>query len=321
MRRILWVLGLTAGLLGDVSAQQEPLFTQFMFNKMALNPGYAGSFESPEISAVYRNQWMGLEGAPNTQVISYHQPLLNNRVGIGGNLGRSSIGISRTLTLDANYAYRIALRRGYLGLGLQASIRHLYQNWNDPRLITTDNASTDQAIPDEPLTKILPNLGFGAYYTGTNWYVGLAVPRLLTNNIDFADAGGVLSREVQHVNLMSGITFEFGEDAKDFDFTPQVLLKYVPNAPFDAELNLSVLALQKFHTGLTYRSGGEKGGYGESIGAMVGLQATEKLFFCLSYDIGLTRLRRYNNGSAEATLRYWINPPEGTIVVDPRRPR
>jgi type IX secretion system PorP/SprF family membrane protein len=279
MKRILWVLGLTAGLHGDVWAQQEPLFTQFMFNKMALNPGYAGSFESPEITAVYRNQWMGLEGAPNTQVISYNQPLLNNRVGIGGNLGRSSIGISRTLTLDANYAYRIALRRGYLGLGLQASIRHLYQNWNDPRLITTDNASTDQAIPAEPLTKIIPNLGFGAYYTGTNWYVGLAVPRLLTNNIDFADAGGVLSREVQHVNLMSGITFEWGEDAKDFDFTPQVLLKYVPNAPFDAELNLSVLTLQKVHTGLTYRSGGEKAVTARASGRWWGCRRPRNYFF------------------------------------------
>lgn len=88
-------------------AQQDLQYTQFMFNKMAYNPAYAGSFESPTLTAIYRKQWIGLEGSPETQVLSYNQRMLNNRVGIGGTLTRSVIGITRNITLDVPYAYQI----------------------------------------------------------------------------------------------------------------------------------------------------------------------------------------------------------------------
>ena len=93
-------------------------------------------------------------------------------------------------------------------------------------------------------------------------------------------------------------------------------------ARFDADLNVSVLLKDKFYGGLTYRTGGDTNGVGESVDVLLGMQATENLFFCLSYDIGLTRLRKYNSGSVEATLRWWFNPPapEGTERVDPGRP-
>jgi len=299
------------------AAQQEGMYTQFMFNKMAYNPGYAGSYESEALTAIYRNQWMGLDGAPNTQILSYNQSVLRNRVGIGGNLVRHSIGISRTITLDVAYAYRIAFKRGYLGIGLQASMRHFYQNWADPRLITSQPISTDPSVPADPQSKLLPNFGFGAYYIGNKynkekWYFGIAAPRIVSNNIDFAETGEPFSREVQHLNAMGGINFDLNEDAQ---LTPQVLLKYAFGAPFDADINLSLLLNQKIYGGLTYRTGGDTNGAGESVDVLLGLQATEKLFFCLSYDIGMTRLRKFNNGSVEATIRWYFNPPQGSGVT------
>ncbi len=294
------------------SAQQELQYTQFMFNKMAYNPGYAGSFESPTLVAVYRQQWLGFDGAPNVQALSYNQPLLNNRVGVGANLVRASLGITRMLTLDVAYCYRIPLRRGYLGIGLQASLRHLYQDWTDERLHTS--RPDDPAVPLEPKSKLVPNFGAGLFYNGPNWYAGLAAPRLVSNNIDFAENGGILSRESQHLNAMAGVNFPISED---FELSPQVLVKYVSNAPVDADINVSVMLKRKFYGGLTYRTGGETNGAGESIDALLGMQVTENLFFCLSYDIGLTQLRKYNNGSIEATLRWYFNPPEGGEIVDP----
>ncbi len=294
------------------SAQQELQYTQFMFNKMAYNPGYAGSFESPTLVAVYRQQWLGFDGAPNVQALSYNQPLLNNRVGVGANLVRASLGITRMLTLDVAYCYRIPLRRGYLGIGLQASLRHLYQDWTDERLHTS--RPDDPAVPLEPKSKLVPNFGAGLFYNGPNWYAGLAAPRLVSNNIDFAENGGILSRESQHLNAMAGVNFPISED---FELSPQVLVKYVSNAPVDADINVSVMLKHKFYGGLTYRTGGETNGAGESIDALLGMQVTENLFFCLSYDIGLTQLRKYNNGSIEATLRWYFNPPEGGEIVDP----
>ena len=96
----LHLLILFLGFVFVASAQQEQMYTQFMFNKLAYNPGYAGSFVSPTLTAIYRNQWMGLEGSPKVMALSYTQPLLNNRVGIGGNIIRQSIGINTNLTVD-----------------------------------------------------------------------------------------------------------------------------------------------------------------------------------------------------------------------------
>lgn len=300
-----------------LQAQQDVLYTQFMFNKLAYNPGYAGDFDSPELVAIYRNQWMGLEGAPNTQIISYNQRILNNRVGLGGNLSRSSIGISTSLTFDVTYAYRVPFKRGMLSFGLQPSVRYLRQNWADSRIRVVDQ--NDNAIPVEPSSKYLPNMGAGIYYHGyKGWYAGLAVPRLVANNIDFSDFGVDISREVQHINAMGGITFKL---SKEVSLTPQFLLRYAFNAPFDADINLMMSTMmlnKKFYLGTTYRVGGDTNGAGESVDAMLGIQATENLLMCLSYDIGLTRLRKFNNGSIEATVRWYFNPPadldEGAII-------
>ncbi len=301
----------------SVAAQQEQQYTQFMFNKLAYNPAYAGTFESPTLTAIYRNQWMGIDGAPQTQILSYNQRAAANRLGVGANLVRNTVGISRTITLDVPYSYRIPLRRGVLGIGLQFNIRQLYQNWADPRL--NPSQKFDNAIPTDAQNKLLVNFGVGIFYSGYKWFGGVSLPRIKDNNIDFSDLEGVISREVRHFNAMGGLTFT---PTSEVSITPQMLLKYVPGAPFDADLNVSVLLKDKFYGGLTYRTGGDTNGVGESVDVLLGMQATENLFFCLSYDIGLTRLRKYNSGSVEATLRWWFNPPapEGTERVDPGRP-
>jgi type IX secretion system PorP/SprF family membrane protein len=316
MRSILFITGILSFTL-PLFSQQEQQYTQFMFNKLAYNPGYAGSFESPTLTAVYRGQWLGLEGAPGTQMISYSQATLNNRIGLGGNLVRHTIGISRTITADVAYSYRIALKRGYLGVGLQPSMRQIRQDWTDPRLRGSQPLLTDIAIPTEPKTKVVFNLGFGLFYTGDKWYIGAAVPRIVQNNIDFAEFGGILSREERHINAMGGFSFDLAEGV---ELTPQVLLKYVNNTPFDADFNLSLLLKRKFYSGFTYRLGGDTNGSGESLDLLAGVQATKNLFICASYDIGLTSLRKFHNGSAEVIARWWFNVPEGEDILDPRYP-
>lgn len=301
----------------SVSAQQEQMYTQFMFNKLAYNPGYAGSFVSPTLTAIYRNQWMGLDGAPKAMSLSYSQPLLNNRVGLGGNINRQSIGINTNLTIDIAYAYRIEMKRGTLAVGLQASMRNIRQNWADLRIRPIDQ--NDPGIPIDPKSKFVPNFGAGVYYNAytERWYAGLALPRIVSNSIDFSEFGDILSREVQHINAMGGVKFK---PTEDLDLTPQVLLRYAIGAPFDAEMNLSAMLYKKFYGGLTYRVGGDTNFAGESVDVALGFQAIDKLFFCFSYDIGLTRLRKHHFGSLEATVRWWINPPDEVGPVKPARP-
>lgn len=295
------------------AAQQEATFSQFMYNKLAYNPGYAGSFESPTLTIHDRHQWVGFDGALNSQRIDYTQPALNRRVGLGAAMSRVEIGITRTITFEASYAYRVAFRRGYLGIGLQAGMRHFLQNWNDPRLEATQG--NDNAIPPGAVNnKFLPNFGVGVFYTGYKFYAGLAVPRLLKNNIDFSDIDEKISEEVPHLNAMAGIDFKPADDIK---LTAQTLLRYVKGAPFDADFNLTAGFKGKFYTGATYRTGGD--GLGESFVPSLGIQATDKLFFNLSYDLALSRLRTQQAGTFEVSLRWWFSPPAagGTTTTAP----
>lgn len=315
--RKLYIVPLAILFTLTATAQQEQMYTQFMYNKLAYNPGSAGSFVSPTLTAVYRHQWIGLEGAPNAQVVSYTQPLLNNRVGLGGTISRQQIAITTNITFDIAYAYRLELKRGTFAVGLQASMRNFRQNWGDDRIRAVDNL--DPAIPVQPRSKFLPNFGAGVYYAAYHdkWFAGLAIPRLVRNSIDFSEFGTEFSREVQHINAMGGMTFK---PDKDLTITPQVLFRYAIGAPFDAEANVSALLKHKFLGGLTYRVGGDTNGLGESLDVMLGIQATDNLFLCLSYDIGLTRLRKFNNGSVEACVRWWFTPPGVITTIESDTP-
>ncbi len=302
---------------GSLWAQQENTLTQFMYNKLAFNPAYAGSYASPVVTVINRHQWIGIEGAPNTQAVSYCQPVLSNHFGVGVNLSRSEITINRHLTAEVSYAYQIALPRGYLGIGIQASMRHFRQNWNDPRIVTSQPGSIDVALPTGVQGKIVPNFGTGVFYTAPRWYAGASIPRLVDNNIDFSEQGMGVSRERWHLNVMSGGAFAISEQ---IELVPQFLFRYVRYAPPDLDINLMVDVRRRFLGGVSYRAGGDQRDFGESIDLMAGAFATPNLMFMLSYDIGLTRLRNFNKGSVEATFRWIINPPQGNDAVSPDRP-
>ena len=300
-------------LASAVSAQQEPQYTQFTFNQLSYNPAYAGSFISPTLTAIYRNQWMGIKGSPKTQILSYSMPMAGENLGLGLNLRRHTAAITRSVTVEIAYCYRIKLQRGHLGIGVMPSVRSFSQNWADPDLYASTPAGTDQGIPTQAATKWLANIGGGVYFSNEKWYAGIGVPRIIQLKTDFSEFGNedAISREVLHFNAMGGVNFDPNEDLR---LSPQLLIKYVPNAPVDVEANFSALLRQRFYGALGYRVGGDVHGLGESIDLLLGMQATEKLFFCLSYDFGLTRLQRYSSGSLEATVRWWFNPPAGGSI-------
>ncbi len=305
-----------ASLFLIVSAQQEQQYTQFMYNKLGLNPGYAGSHEAMCLTGVYRQQWMGLEGAPATQLLSFNMPLSNMRAGLGVNLVRNTIGISTRVSLDASYAYRLRLGQGMLGIGLQGSIRSIRQNYADDRLVATQNILIDGAIPDGEKSKVVPNFGAGLYYQGRNYYVGLSAPRLLANNIDFNDAGTIIGREVLHMFLMAGVVFDVSESVQ---LKPQILLKYAKNSPFDADINLMAIFAKKYSAGVTYRLGGSTvSGGGESIDFLLAAQILDNLLLGVSYDMTLSELKDYNNGGIEVVLRYCLGSSEGDEIINPR---
>lgn len=296
-------------------AQQEQHYTQFMFNKLAINPAYAGSNDAACLTGIYRNQWMGIEGAPKTQMLSFNMPIMNQKVGVGANLIRNTIGIQQRITIEGDYAYRFRLDRGILAAGISASIRFLNNDYTDSSLKATQPITTDGSIPTSEQSKVVPNFGMGLYYHTDKFYIGLSAPRILQNNIDFDDVSTVIDKEVAHLFLMTGFVVELNDN---IDLKPQLLLKYASNSPFDADLNVMAIIKDKYSAGLTYRLGGSTTGVGESIDIVAAAQLTDNFLFGLSYDITLSELKDYNSGSLEAVLRYCFGNSEGEDIINPR---
>lgn len=294
--------------------QQERQYSQFMYNKLAINPAFAGSMSSTSFSALYRNQWLGFEGSPVTQTISANVPLFDQRVGIGANLIHSTIGISEMWTLSGMYAYRLPLGNGFISGGLEASLRYYGVNYNDGRLYADQDLALDHAVVEDNLSKFVPNVGLGAYYSDQQFFIGMSVPRILSSNIDFTNAV-LASREVQHFYLMTGYSLELAEE---LFLTPQLNLKFAKNSPISADVNVMFDIMQKFNAGVSYRTGGIRSLYGESIDILGGFRIKQRLFLGLAYDIPVGELGRYNNGSMELMLRYQMPDEFGTNVQNPR---
>ena len=305
MRKILLfsifiALGLSA------TAQQEAQYTQFMYNKLAYNPAYAGSLGATTATGIVRSQWLGLEGAPKSQVFNIDAPLYDNRVGIGLNLARTTIGIATNYNADISYAYRVPLGKGNIGVGLQGSIRSFNANYNDERLISTQGTTFDASIPVGQQNKMTPNFGAGVYYKEDKLYVGFSVPRLLENNIDFSEDATVISQSLRHFYLMGGYLFDVKENVQ---LQPQMLIKYAQNSPLDVDLNVNAIFMNKYMVGATYRVGGSSRGLpAESIDILFSTQVNEHFLFGIAYDVTVSELRDYSSGSIEAMVRYSFGP-------------
>jgi type IX secretion system PorP/SprF family membrane protein len=315
--RFLTILLFWCCVLPSLFAQQEEQFTQFMHYKLGLNPAYAGAAGGISFAALTRNQWLGLNGAPQTQLVSFSMPAWGENVGLGANILRQTIGVSSNYSLETAYSYRIPAPRGYLNLGLQASARMIRTDFS--KLNGTQPIEQDPVLPTTLQSRLVPNFGAGLYYYTDNFYMGVSVPRLIQNNIDLNDDGGIISREVRHTYLMTGFIVTLSDVIK---LQPQALFKYVQGTPFDADINASLIFMDKFITGISYRTGGSKEkGLGESVSLMFSAQVAGRMLAGFSYDASLSELRRYSNGSLEVVLRFFLEgkaASPGTSVDDPR---
>jgi len=304
-------------MFGGISmAQQDVMLTQFMYNKLSINPAYAGHDDYTNLNLTYRDQWNGLPGAPNTQLASVNLPLIRKSVGVGFDLQRQSIGISNKTSLSLKYAYKFFFEKSNLSLGMSVTGKRYAFDFTDDRLIAIQGLNIDPSIPDQAVSSFLMNIGLGAYLSGDNYYVSLSTPGLLNSDIDF-DENDSDSEEVSHVYLMGGATFPV---ADRIDFTPQILFKYAANTPFDIDLNLGLTLDEKYTAALAYRFGGATGDVGESIDVLLGLQLTEKLLLGFSLDFTLSKLRTYDNGSIELVVGYAFRDGKmgGARMINPR---
>lgn len=301
---------------GPLQAQQQPLHTMFMYNKLLVNPAYAGYHDHVCLSAIVREQWLGFEGAPKTQSLSFNAPLSSQRIGIGANLQRQSIGVSSSTTFDGIYDYRVPLGNGTLSLGVQASARFLQVDYSDPSVRTVQDINIDPGVDAISDSKFLANVGAGIYYSTPAFYFGISSPRLMDSDIDFEVNNLFTAREQAHYYLMTGVALKLNHR---ISFVPQVMFRYTEAAPLDIDLNLSFRWWEDYSAGISFRKGGVDNQALESIDLMASAKILRGLRLGAAYDLTMSELKRYSDGSIEVMLIYCFGEPtKAATFVNPR---
>jgi type IX secretion system PorP/SprF family membrane protein len=282
-------------LLATVSwgvAQQYPVFSQYYFNELVLNPAYAGNHVQLSLTAMYRNQWVNFPGAPKTFSVSGHSSLAKNKVGVGLMGNHDEIGSYKNEHIYASYAYKIHFPNATLSMGLQAGINLLGADYSKLDLQNPGDAAFYNII-----NTVKPNFGAGLFYTKKNFFIGFSVPFILNNKIANSVEGllGQL-REARYYFLRSGVVFPLGKMEK-VKMNPSILIRTQEGQPLSLDINNAFIFYDVFSAGVSYRSG-------DSFITFIDLKISEKWHFGYSYDWTQSDLNRFSNGTHEFMLNY-----------------
>lgn len=274
-----------------IYAQQDAQYTQYMYNPMNINPAYAGSRDVLSIFGMHRTQWVGLEGAPVTNVFALHSPLKNPRIGLGFSVVNDRIGPSDENSISVDFAYRIPVsEESILSFGLKTTANLL--NVDYTKLDIFD--PTDGEFQNNIDNRFSPNFGAGIYLYSESYYLGVSVPNFLETEYYDDNNRSSLAKERMHYYVMGGYVFDLNSDLK---FKPAILSKIVSGAPLQIDLTANFMFHDKFILGGAYR-------WDAAVSLMAGFQISDKLLIGYSYDMETTKLANYNSGSHELFLRF-----------------
>ncbi|RED98983.1 PorP/SprF family type IX secretion system membrane protein [Marinoscillum furvescens] len=279
---ILLVIGLAA------SAQQEYMFTQYMFNGLAINPAYAGSHEALSVTAMHRDQWVGMDGAPSTQTLAVHSPIRQKHIAVGALFVRDQIGVTTDHTLFGSYAYKIDHHNYHLSFGLQAGFSMFNNDLSNVQLTNQD----DQRFYGNGESAFLPNAGVGVYFYLPQFYAGLSVPQLFTNK--YSENSDRIAGQVRHYFLTVGAVFPISRNVK---WKPNLMMRAADRSGFGLDINSSFLFNDIVWIGASYR-------HQESVDIIFELQLSAHFRFGYAYDISTNGLNNANAGSHELVINY-----------------
>jgi type IX secretion system PorP/SprF family membrane protein len=287
-------------------AQQQAMYTQYMFNGLAINPAYAGSHQTLEFTALARQQWAGLDGAPSTQTFTAHSPLKNKSIGLGLSVVHDQIGITNQFGVYGAYSYRIQFHnKGVLAMGMQAGFTQYQEDLTQLQGAIRD--PNDPNFAQDEVSKFMPNFGAGLYYYTKRFYMGISSPHIVQNKMDDLEmANDLEARQRRHYFYHTGYVFDLSRSVK---FKPNLLVKVVEGAPVSADINLNFLFQEVLWAGVSYRSF-------DSFDALLQLNLTEQFSIGYAYDFATTtELRRLHSGSHELMLNYCLKPPRRRMLT------
>ncbi len=296
-------------LVGYLSfSQQDAQYTQYMYNTISVNPAYAGSRGVLSVIGLHRSQWVGLEGAPQTQTLSVNSPI-GNSVGLGLSIVNDQIGegVNEETYFDAVFSYTVPTsEKGKLSFGIKAG----------GHLLNIDFAVLDQYVNELSTVnnidnKFSPNIGAGLYYHTNKFYFGVSIPNFLeTQHFDTSSSSSAastyLAEERMNYYFITGYVFDLNDD---WIIKPAILTKWVIGAPLQVDLSTSVWYQQKMTLGVAYR-------WSAAWSIIAGFQIGKSMMIGLAYDKETTDLGNttFNDGSYEVFLRFELFKNHDKII-------
>ncbi|MDX1277611.1 type IX secretion system membrane protein PorP/SprF [Oceanihabitans sediminis] len=277
--------------VAQIHAQQDPQYTQYMYNMNVVNPAYAGSYDGLAVGLLYRSQWVGLEGAPKTGTLAIHSPV-GKRVGLGMSLISDEVGPVRETNAYADFSYTLPVGvETKLAFGVKAGATFHDIGLNG--LVLTD--SDDQLFQD--INEVTPNIGAGVYFYKPNkYYVSVSMPNIL--NATHLDAGGYnIGSETQHLFAAAGYVFDLSEN---FKLKPHALVKTAFDAPTSFDVNANVFMYDLVEVGVGYR-------LEDSFSGMVNFMVTPNLRIGYAYDAIQSDLNYTTSSSHEVFVNFDIS--------------
>lgn len=284
----------------SIYSQQDAQYTQYMYNTVSVNPGYAGSRGHISVAALHRSQWVGLDGAPRTQTFNIHSPIGYRGVGLGLSIVNDQIGPTSETSFDVDFSYTIYTSvEGRLSFGLKGSANLL-----DVRFSELNQFAPDQTLQQNIDNRLTPNIGAGVYYHTNRFYAGLSVPRFLETS-HFDESSLSTAKEQMNFYFITGYVWDLNPFLK---FKPALLTKVTQGAPLQVDVSANFMMNEKFILGGAYR-------WDAAFSGMAGFQISNKFLIGIAYDKETTELgsARFNDGSFEVILRYDFITTKGNL--------
>jgi len=292
MKRIILILVVLIVGIEFSNAQQLPQFTQYMYNTIAVNPAYAGSRDALSIVALNRNQWAGFDGGPETQTLSIHSPLRNEKLGLGLSLINDKAGFENFTYAYVDFSYTIQASDAVeVSFGLKGGMTY-YKLAEELYNYTEVN---QDSYFDERLNRWNANFGAGILVHSDKWYVGLSIPKII--NHDMNNSTDYAALETVHYYALGGYVFDLSKSLK---LKPSFMVKYTKGAPISNDFTANFLYNEKVWLGGSYRINGKQ----RAIGAIVDFQVSDQFRVGYTYEIPTGEIRPYTSGSHEILLMY-----------------
>ena len=279
-----------------VTAQNEPQYTQYMYNIGSFNPAYVGSVQDPEISLLYRAQWLDIEGSPRTIRAGLNLPFANRKHGLGFNVVSDQLGPISQTYIDFAYSYQVKMSDNVnLSFGMDLG----------GALLNLDYAKGTFEGPEPRgqgvINKFYPTIGAGLFmYEDDIWYLGASIPNFLTDGVYDDEVAAIVEGKMQF-NFIGGYVFDLSDGLR---FKPAFLVNYIQGAPLNTNISANFLINSAFTAGVSYR-------LNNAVSALAGFQISSSVFAGYSYDYNTNQLGKFNSGSHELILKFYLGKGGG----------